>query len=86
MSSQELIATAKAMVADDKGLLAIDESTPTIGKRFEKVGILQTEENRRLYRELIVTTPGWVSLSVVLSFMMRLSVRPKKMALPLLKS
>ena len=58
MSSQKLIATAKAMVADDKGLLAIDESTPTIGKRFEKVGIPQTEENRRSYRELIVTTPG----------------------------
>ena len=58
MSSQKLIATAKAMVADDKGLLAIDESTPTIGKRFEKVGIPQTEETRRSYRELILTTPG----------------------------
>ena len=58
MISQELIATANAMVADDKGLLAMDESTPTINKRFEKVGISQTEENRRSYRELIVTTPG----------------------------
>ncbi|MGB8656615.1 MAG: class I fructose-bisphosphate aldolase [Candidatus Zixiibacteriota bacterium] len=58
MSSQELIATARAMVAEDKGLLAMDESTPTCNKRFEKVGIPQTEETRRSYRELIVTTPG----------------------------
>ena len=53
MSLQELIATSRAMVAEDKGLLAIDESTPTINKRFEKVGISQTEENRCSYRELI---------------------------------
>jgi fructose-bisphosphate aldolase class I len=46
------------MVAEGKGLLAIDESTPTCNKRFEKVGIPQTEETRRSYRELIVTTPG----------------------------
>src|SRR6202162_1063786 len=58
MSSQELVATARAMVAEDKGLLAMDESTPTCNKRFEKVGIPQTEETRRSYRELIVTTPG----------------------------
>ena len=58
MSAQELIATAKAMVAEGKGLLAMDESTPTCNKRFEKVGIPQTEEIRRSYRELIVTTPG----------------------------
>ena len=58
MNAQELIATARAMVAEDKGLLAMDESTPTCNKRFEKVGIPQTEETRRSYRELIVTTPG----------------------------
>jgi fructose-bisphosphate aldolase class I len=58
MSTQELIATAKAMLAEGKGLLAMDESTPTCDKRFEKVGIPQTEETRRSYRELIVTTPG----------------------------
>jgi len=46
------------MVAEGKGLLAMDESTPTCSKRFEKVGILQTEETRRSYRELIVATPG----------------------------
>jgi fructose-bisphosphate aldolase class I len=46
------------MVADDKGLLAMDESNPTCNKRFAKWGIPQTEETRRAYRELIVTTPG----------------------------
>jgi fructose-bisphosphate aldolase class I len=58
MNAQKLIETAKALVADDKGLLAMDESTPTCNKRFAKLGISQTEEARRTYRELIVTTPG----------------------------
>jgi fructose-bisphosphate aldolase class I len=58
MSSQELIATAGAIVAEDKGLLAMDESNPTCNKRFAKLGIPQTEEARRAYRELILTTPG----------------------------
>jgi fructose-bisphosphate aldolase class I len=58
MNEQKLKATAKALVAEGKGLLAMDESTPTCNQRFEKVGIPQTEEARRSYRELIVTTPG----------------------------
>jgi len=58
MNAQKLIDTAKALVADEKGLLAMDESTPTCDKRFAKLGIPQTEEARRAYRELIVTTPG----------------------------
>ena len=58
MSSQELIVTARAMVAGDKGLLAIDESNPTCNKRFARLGIPQTEEARRAYRKLILTTPG----------------------------
>ncbi|MGZ5030617.1 MAG: class I fructose-bisphosphate aldolase [Methylobacter sp.] len=58
MNAQELIATAKKLVADDKGLLAIDESLPTCNKRFAKIGIPQTVEARRDYRELIVTTSG----------------------------
>jgi fructose-bisphosphate aldolase class I len=58
MSAQELVTTAKAMVADGKGLLAMDESTHTCNKRFEKVGIPQTEEARHSYREMILTTPG----------------------------
>jgi fructose-bisphosphate aldolase class I len=58
MRRQDLINTARALVADHKGLLAMDESTPTCNKRFAKLGIPQTEEARRSYREMIVTTPG----------------------------
>jgi len=58
MNRPELIDTARKLVADDKGLLAMDESNPTCNKRFARLGIPQTEEARRAYRELIVTTPG----------------------------
>ncbi|MGZ5027495.1 MAG: class I fructose-bisphosphate aldolase [Methylobacter sp.] len=58
MNAQALIDIAKKLVADDKGLLAMDESMPTCNKRFAKAGIPQTEDMRRAYRELIVTTPG----------------------------
>jgi fructose-bisphosphate aldolase class I len=58
MNNQELIDTAKAMVANNKGLLAMDESYPTCNKRFAKLGIPETAELRRDYRELIVTTAG----------------------------
>src|ERR1035437_4073261 len=58
MNTQDLIDTAKILVSKDKGLLAMDESNPTCNKRFAKLGIQQTEETRRSYRELIVTTPG----------------------------
>jgi len=58
MNMQDLIDTARVLVAKDKGLLAMDESNPTCNKRFAKLGIPQTEETRRSYRELIITTPG----------------------------
>lgn len=58
MNAEELKDIARRMVADDKGLLAMDESIPTCNKRFAKWGIPQTEEYRRAYRELLVTTPG----------------------------
>ncbi len=58
MNTQELMNTARMLVAHDKGLLAMDESNPTCNKRFAKLGIPQTEEARRAYRELIVTAPG----------------------------
>ncbi|HAL17564.1 MAG TPA: fructose-bisphosphate aldolase class I [Anaerolineaceae bacterium] len=58
MNAQELINTTRTLVAGDKGLLAMDESNPTCNKRFARLGIPQTEEARRTYRELIVTTPG----------------------------
>src|SRR5476651_1247728 len=57
MNAQALINTARALVADDKGLLAMDESNPTCNRRFASLGIPQTEEARRAYRDLIVTTP-----------------------------
>ena len=58
MNLQLLKDTAKLLFADNKGLLAMDESNGTCNKRFEKLGIPQTVEARRAYRELIVTTPG----------------------------
>jgi fructose-bisphosphate aldolase class I len=50
--------TARELVAPGRGILAADESTPTITKRFEKLGIVSTEESRRRYRELLLTAPG----------------------------
>lgn len=58
MNTEVLINTAEALVSGNKGLLAMDESTPTCNKRFAQNGIPETEEARRDYRELIVTTPG----------------------------
>ncbi|HST45928.1 MAG TPA: class I fructose-bisphosphate aldolase [Luteimonas sp.] len=58
MSIEDLESIAQAMVAPGTGIIAIDESTNTIKKRFEAVGIENTEENRRAYRELLLTTPG----------------------------
>jgi fructose-bisphosphate aldolase class I len=58
MNPQELMDTARALLAGDKGLLAMDESNPTCNKRFAALGIPQTVQARRAYRELIVTTSG----------------------------
>jgi fructose-bisphosphate aldolase, class I len=58
MSATELYNVAKAMVAKGKGILAIDESFPSIKKRFDSINIESTEENRRIYREILITTPG----------------------------
>ena len=57
MSIEQLAETARAMVAPGKGIIAIDESAATCQKRFDGVGIDCTEENRRAYRELLLTTP-----------------------------
>jgi fructose-bisphosphate aldolase, class I len=57
MSHSDLERVAAAMVAKNKGILAADESTATCTKRFEKLGIESTEENRRAYRDLLFTTP-----------------------------
>jgi fructose-bisphosphate aldolase class I len=58
MNTAELAATAHAMVAKHRGLLAADESTSTILKRFNSIKLESTEENRRAYREMLFTTPG----------------------------
>jgi fructose-bisphosphate aldolase class I len=50
--------TARAIVADHKGILAADESTGTIKKRFDSIGVESTEENRRFYRQLLFAAPG----------------------------
>ncbi|MSO57704.1 MAG: fructose-bisphosphate aldolase class I [Thermoleophilia bacterium] len=58
MAERELNAIANAIVADYKGILAADESTGTITKRFDTIGVSSTEANRRSYRNLLFTTPG----------------------------
>ena len=57
MSIEQLAETAQAMVAEGKGIIAIDESTGTIKKRFDSVNVESSEENRRAYREMLLTTP-----------------------------
>ena len=75
MNEQKLIATAHELMADPKGLLAMDESNPTCDKRFAKLGIPQTADYRRAYREMIVDAPG------LSESMMRQSAKPRGTAL-----
>jgi len=58
MDIQQLHSTAESLVADGKGILAADESTGTIKKRFDSIGVESTEETRRAYRDLLFTTEG----------------------------
>lgn len=58
MDLKQLNSVARAMVANGKGILAADESSPTIKKRFDTIDTESTEENRRRYREMLFTTPG----------------------------
>lgn len=58
MSAPDLETTARTLVAPGKGILAADESSPTIEKRFKSIGVASTEENRRAYREALFTTPA----------------------------
>jgi fructose-bisphosphate aldolase class I len=58
MDVQQLESTARALVAEGKGILAADESDGTIKKRFDSIGVESTEENRRAYRDLLFTTDG----------------------------
>jgi fructose-bisphosphate aldolase, class I len=58
MDFQQLEETARAIVAEGKGILAADESDSTIKKRFDSIGVESTEESRRAYRDLLFTTEG----------------------------
>ena len=64
MNTQQLETVAGALVQESKGILAADESTRTITRRFDGVGLASNEETRRAYRDLLFTTPGiekWIS-------------------------
>ena len=58
MQTDSMIATARALAAPGRGILAADESTPTMAKRLAAIGVQSTEERRRTYRQLLFTTPG----------------------------
>lgn len=60
----ELARVANQLVRPGRGLLAADESTGTIGKRFEKIGLENTEENRRAYREMLFKSAPHLSKAV----------------------
>src|SRR5688500_12900343 len=55
----DLKATIAKLAEAGKGILAADESTPTITKRFEAVGVESTEDTRRAYREMLMTSPDF---------------------------
>ncbi len=57
-TNDELQATIAKLIRPGKGILAADESLPTIAKRFQPLGIENTDENRRAYRSLLFTAPG----------------------------
>src|SRR5436190_12764112 len=64
MDLNELNATARALVANGKGILAADESGGTIKKRFDAIGVESTEDSRRAYRDLLFSADGaeqWIS-------------------------
>ena len=58
MNEKTLNSTALGMVAQGRGILAADESTSTIGKRFDGIKVENTEENRRAYRDLLFSAKG----------------------------
>ena len=79
MATSELHETARALVADNKGILAADESSGTIEKRFDSIELESTEENRRAYRDMLFTTPGledFVSGVILYDETLRQAARP----------
>jgi Fructose-bisphosphate aldolase class-I len=62
MTSRDLESVAQTLVAEGKGILAADETIPTLTRRFDTLGIRSTEQSRRTYREMLFTSPGAASL------------------------
>ena len=58
MTSRDLESVAQTLVAEGKGILAADETIPTLTRRFDTLGIRSTEQSRRTYREMLFTSPG----------------------------
>ena len=78
MSIEQLEDIAQAMVAEGKGIIAIDESNTTIKKRFDGVNIECSEENRRTYREMLLTAPNlgdYISGAILYDETLRQSTR-----------
>ncbi|XP_034130967.1 fructose-bisphosphate aldolase isoform X2 [Drosophila guanche] len=61
---EELICIAKGLVAPGKGILAVDESSAQMGKRFQLIGVENTEENRRTYRQMLFTTDAKIAENI----------------------
>ena len=81
MNATELNATARALVPEGKGILAADESHPSIARRFESVGVQNTDETRRIYRQMLFTTPGVADfISGVILFDETIRQKPPTMA------
>ena len=69
MYREELLETVRQICAPGKGILAADESTATIGKRFENIGVENTHQNRKDYREILFTTPClWDYISGIIAY------------------
>ena len=58
MTSHDLESVALTLVAEGKGILAADETIPTLTRRFDTLGIQSTEQSRRTYREMLFTSHG----------------------------
>jgi fructose-bisphosphate aldolase, class I len=58
MTSRDLESVAQTLVSEGKGILAADETTPTLTRRFDTLRIQSTEQSRRTYREMLFTSPG----------------------------
>ena len=88
MDNAALVSTAETLVASGKGILAADESFPTIEKRFKSIGVESTEETRRAYRELLFTTPGieeYISGIIMFDETLRQQILTNKVIIPGIK-